>query len=516
MSDPRPVEEREVKLAANPDLRLPSFDSVLDAVEVAADRAVVLDATYWDTADLRLIRSGVSLRHRTRDGAKGTWTVKVPAGGGAAGAAGAGALVRTEIDRPGPAGRPPADVARLVAAHVRAAELVPVARLVTTRTRRALRRHGVEVGEIDDDLVEVIDRDEVVARFREIELEVGPEVTDHELGLAVAALRDAGAGAPDPTPKVARALGPRALAAPDLRVPVLDPGARAGELVGAGLGTALGRVVAAHHVACATGDPAAVAALRAATRRARNVLRLASPLLEGPWADQLADELGWLAASVRDVRRLDARQARLRRALDAAARRDPGAAVDLGELVDRLVAPRDAAWRSALEVLGSPRYRGLLEALARGAAAPPVLAPAALAVDVWPAVVDPEWRRLRHRALAALDLEPATDHRAHGALRTSARRVRVGAELLDGLAGGGPPRLADALGDVGRALAVRRDALDLAVWLREEAVDLAGAPAAAVERLVAAELAAAERADGRWRRAWSRADRPRATRWLGS
>src|SRR5256885_7458219 len=64
-----------------------------------------------------------------------------------------------------------------------------------------------------DDEVSVRDGRRVAARFREIEV----EVPDGQAALdpLVSRLRGAGAGAPDPTPKHVRALGPRAMEPPD-------------------------------------------------------------------------------------------------------------------------------------------------------------------------------------------------------------------------------------------------------------------------------------------------------------
>ncbi|MGH9000777.1 MAG: hypothetical protein ACRDY7_15465, partial [Acidimicrobiia bacterium] len=74
MSPPSKL-EREVKLAAWGGFQLPPLGDVLDGVTArpAADR--VLDAVYHDTPDLRLARSGVSLRHRAGDDPP--WTVKL-------------------------------------------------------------------------------------------------------------------------------------------------------------------------------------------------------------------------------------------------------------------------------------------------------------------------------------------------------------------------------------------------------------------------------------------------------
>ena len=70
--------EREVKLAAWGGFVLPALDDVAPDVTVEALKTKKLDATYYDTRDLRLARAGVSLRHRVGDDPP--WTVKLPGG----------------------------------------------------------------------------------------------------------------------------------------------------------------------------------------------------------------------------------------------------------------------------------------------------------------------------------------------------------------------------------------------------------------------------------------------------
>src|SRR5207248_914878 len=70
--------EREVKLAAWGGFAVPPLDDVAPDVSAAPLKTKKLDATYYDTRDLRLARAGVSLRHRVGDDPP--WTVKLPAG----------------------------------------------------------------------------------------------------------------------------------------------------------------------------------------------------------------------------------------------------------------------------------------------------------------------------------------------------------------------------------------------------------------------------------------------------
>src|ERR1700738_3338272 len=100
-------------------------------------------------------------------GTESGWTVKLPMDADGV------ALVRNELSWPGPFGPVPPEVATMVRAQARTARLVPVAKLVTERRRIDLRDSGGrKLGEIDDDVVSVMDGRRLAARFRQVELEV--------------------------------------------------------------------------------------------------------------------------------------------------------------------------------------------------------------------------------------------------------------------------------------------------------------------------------------------------------
>src|SRR4029079_11415503 len=114
--------EREVKLEASPAFRLPDLD--VNGVHAGPRHEERLLTARLDTVDLRIVRWGASLRHRTGEG----WTVKLPVGRDG------DLLERAEHVFPGddPA-KPPAEAVDLVAGFVRGARLRPVARLRTVR-----------------------------------------------------------------------------------------------------------------------------------------------------------------------------------------------------------------------------------------------------------------------------------------------------------------------------------------------------------------------------------------------
>ncbi|MDR3036635.1 MAG: CYTH domain-containing protein, partial [Kitasatospora sp.] len=61
-------------------LTLPPLDDLPQVGSVSGAEKETLDAEYYDTGDLRLIRSGLTLRRR-RGGTDEGWTLKLPAGG---------------------------------------------------------------------------------------------------------------------------------------------------------------------------------------------------------------------------------------------------------------------------------------------------------------------------------------------------------------------------------------------------------------------------------------------------
>jgi len=194
--------EREVKLDAGARYVLPDLgaDGEL-VVEPLAPR--LLDATYYDSADLRLLGQGITVRRRTGEGTR--WTVKFPTEELAA----AGGLSRREVDLATDALDPPAGVVDLVSSSLEGAELVAVARLVSRRARfRLAARDGRPVAEIDDDRVTVFAPGAEVeaGEFREIEVEFGADADDSAVVAVVDRLLVTGAARAGATSKVGRAL----------------------------------------------------------------------------------------------------------------------------------------------------------------------------------------------------------------------------------------------------------------------------------------------------------------------
>jgi CHAD domain-containing protein len=383
--EPESHVEREVKLEAGLRFTMPDLLAVYPGVVVTALPDARLQATYIDTADFRLMRWGITLRHRqdTAGGPKAEsgWTLKLPA------EAEGIALARQELFWPGKPGAVPTDVVHLVRATARAAPLEPVARLTTQRRRIELRdAAGERWAELDDDVVSVMDGRKLAARFREVELELMPAAPAGLLDAVLERLTAAGAVRGDDRPKVVRAVGPRALGGPDVVVPQLDEHATVGQVVAASIASALIRIIR-HDPGVRQGDdPEHVHQARVGTRRLRSDLRTFRELLDGEWMGRVRAELGWLANALGDVRDADVLKDRLAAHIGILPDADQRPA---SVIMKRLTKQRDDARCRLIDVLDSERYVALLEELTRAAADPPLVSTTAAGDAHLPAEVGP-------------------------------------------------------------------------------------------------------------------------------
>jgi CHAD domain-containing protein len=503
--------EREIKLAVPAEFTLPPLTDPGGDVFAAPVDTLELTARYFDTDDLRLARFGASLRDRD-DG----WTVKLPQG-----LEDDGMLARDEIAVPGARGAnatPPERALDLVRAVTRGAAVEPVAVLRTTRRRVRLRTsEGTDVVEVVDDRVEVLDpgSSEVRQRFRELEVEmVGPATAAHR-AVVLAGLRGAGAGPPDRTPKIVRALGPAATAPPDVVVPDIEHGASVDLVVRRAIASSVARLVCNDPGVRIGEDPESVHQARVATRRLRSDLRTFGRLVDEPWANGLRDELRWLGDVFGAVRDADVLIGRLERRIEGKDGRLPDPDRPSGKaLVDQLRSDRDRARAQLLRALRSERYDALLDQLVAAAQRPRLL----LRVDgrddadLLREMVRRPWDRLRDE-VAALPDQPS-DVQLH-TVRIRAKRARYAAEAVEPAIGKRARGLARALARVQDALGEHQDAVVAGEWLRRAATrseDASGAFAAGL--LAALEREAADAARDTWRDAWAEADRKRVRGWL--
>ena len=498
--------EREVKLGAGPAFHLPDLAGVVEGVAVGPSETIRLDTVYYDTPDLRLARWGVSLRHRAGEG----WTLKLAAPPSKPGQQSA-VLERNELTFEGGAKKPPAAALEVVRAYVRRAELVPVARLSTVRRRvRLVDATGTRVAEVVDDEVSVRDGRRVAARFREIEVEVPSENgVDGIITPLVSRLRGAGAGAPDPTPKHIRALGPRAIEPPEVSPEPLLPNAPARDVIRNVLAESVANLLH-HDPLVRTGrDPEAVHQARVATRKLRSNLRTFQPLLDPEWTEPLRGELGWLAMSLGSVRDREVLLERLRARAGSLPANDQRSAEALLQLLAHEI---DALRKKLSEDLDSQRYIDLLENLVVAAHSPATLPEAEQpATAVLPTLATSPWRRLRS-AVRQLPETP-TDPELHR-IRILAKRARYAAEAVAPVAGQGAESFAKSAAKLQTILGEHQDSVTAQAWLR--AAKVSGRRAFVAGELIALEGIAARDARARWRKVWDTVDRKRLREWMPS
>ncbi len=494
------VKEREVKLGAGPAFHLPSLDGVIEGAVVHAPEVLRLETVYHDTPDLRLARWGVSLRHRGGEG----WTLKLSPLPGAA--ASPQVLERTELNYPGGPKKPPEAAVAVVRAYVRRSELVPVARLSTIRRRvRLTDASGAPVAEVVDDEVSVRDGRRVAARFREIEV----EVPDGQAALVplVNRLRGAGAGAPDPTPKHVRALGPRAMEPPEVSPQPVLPDAIAKDVIRSVLAQSVAHLLRHDPTVRTGGDPEAVHQARVAIRTLRSNLRTFGPLLDPEWTEPLRTELGWLGLALGALRDREVLLDRLRARATSLPTGDQRAAASLLSILDKEI---DELRRKLIVDLDSARYVDLIERLVEAALAPVTLLDADLpAHAVLPKLAAAPWRRLRS-AVRQLP-ENATDPELHR-IRILAKRARYAAEAVQAVAGPAAANFAKAAARLQTVLGEHQDSVTAQAWLR--GARATGRRAFAAGELIAMEHLAAGDARAKWLKVWSALDRKALRAWM--
>ena len=496
--------EQEVKLDVWPGFTLPELVGVADGVSAVPPATSHLVATYHDTADLRLARAGISLRHREGDGTG--WTLKLPADVPAP----EGTVSRTETTFAGGPEEVPSEVLARLMAWTRNALLVPVARLETERATVLLRDgEGATLVEVVDDEVSAYDGSHLALRFREVEVEAGESTPDDLVAKVVARLREAGARPGGHRTKVGRVLGPRASEPGDLDLPPLGDDPTVTEVLQAGIARSVGLIVHHDAVVRAGVDPEGVHQARVGTRRLRSDLRAFGSLLLPAWAASLRDELSWLADALGSVRDADVLLERLHRHVAGLPEEERAAGA---ALVERLRAEREAARSRLLDVLDDQRYLDLLDRLVDAVHHPAVVARADRpARKVLPGLAAEPWKRLR-KAVQALPADPPEDD-LH-AVRIRAKRARYAAEVAAVAAGKPARRFAKAVAGLQEVLGALQDAAVSEDWLRAAADDVDPASAAVARRLADEERAEIERLRHAWATAWRAVDDKGLRSWL--
>jgi CHAD domain-containing protein len=484
--------EVERKFDVGPEFAVPDLTGLGEVAAVEGPVEHDLEAVYYDTSDLRLIGSRITLRRRTGGTDEG-WHLKLPADDGA------------RWERHSPLGRavkrPPRAVIAPVLGVLRGAPAGPVTTLRTRRLVTLLRdADGRVLAEVADDTVTATtpapdpSTPVEVRSWREVEVELGSG--DVDLLAAVAErLVAVGARPSESASKVGRALAGRLAATPPLAEGP-QSGLSAGEVVVDALRAQVAALQTAD-VMVRTNRPDAVHKLRVAARRLRSITAAVRPVLDRTATDPLREELRWLGRELSEARDDEVAVAHLRDLVAA----EPEELV-LGPVAARL---QQTALKAALEgqeraveTLSTPRYLRLLDDLHSLLAEPPLIGPASgPAGGPLRKAVRKSGRRLRRRLESASGAVGVERTAALHEVRKAAKRARYTGELASDVLGRRAAKLVTAMEEVQDTLGEGQDSavtrqLCLSLGI---AASAAGENAWTYGRLHGLEQARADRAD---------------------
>jgi CHAD domain-containing protein len=504
------VTETETKYEAGPETGLPRLDTLPNVAAVRGPDEQQLVADYYDTADLRLLAAGITLRRRTGGGDAG-WHLKLPAAPGS----------REEIQLPpGRAGRVPAELADLVRARTRGVALVPVATITTLRRMSTLvGAHGESLAEVADDSVRAVARRDRgdsghAIEWREIEV----ELTGGDGALLAAAdrlLRHTGLQRSARSAKLERVLGERPRASAGPAEPTRS--ASASEVIGAYLRSESEQLKSLDPKV-RRAEPDSVHQMRVASRRLRSALGSFGAVVSRPQTDHLAAELRWLSGVLGEARDAEVQAERLGEQV----RRS-----EAGELIGPVEArvqaygadARAASMKAVSAALKSARYYALLDELDQLTAdLPPGPAAGDPARQALPAAVSRSYRKMRRRMRAALKAPAGTPREAalHQA-RKAAKQARYAAEAVAPVLGRDAARfgkrmkkLQTVLGDHQDTVVARQLARRLSVSAQQ-----AGESAFSYGLFYGRDACEGARLQAKAANTWQDASRRRYRRWLG-
>ncbi|PRY14456.1 CYTH and CHAD domain-containing protein [Kineococcus rhizosphaerae] len=544
-------EEVEIKYDVPPGADLPPLAPVLAQLPDATARGYregdlgehQLEATYFDTADLRLQAARTTLRRRT-GGPDAGWHLKTPGGEGA------------RLEQRLPLGRAvrtvPAALRRLVAELTGDEPLVPVAHVSTRRhVRTVLDATGTRLAELADDHVEARrlrpgpgsstgpgDAAGATQSWREAELELldGDRELLHALdaGLRAAGLQHAasaskvgriltGTGpAPEtPAPPVAESAGTRTLARTGPRRTDLSRKSAAADVLLVHLSEQVQQILDQDPRVRAD-EPDSIHKMRVATRRLRSALRTFQPLLADP-TKPVRDELRWLAAELgtaRDAEVLRDRLVRSVASLDADPDQQPADPAATGAVPQLVHLQLEGDYRRAhdqvLAELDSERYQALLDWLQHLVEHPAVTARGRRRADeVLPGRVAKTFKALAQLVEEAEGREPGheRDELLHEA-RKAAKQVRYAAEAVAVVFGKDAKRFARAVTDVQEVLGEHQDSVVTRQRLQDLAASARPDVAFAYGRLFAQEEAHSAATDADFEQTWATMRTKRLHRWL--
>jgi CHAD domain-containing protein len=446
--------EIERKYEGEPGAKLPALDQLSGVAEVSPPAPTKLEATYFDTADLRLLRNGVTLRRRT-GGSDAGWHLKLPAGNDTR------EELREPLDRAeGDREQPPDALRRLTVGLSRGTALRPVARVVTDRvTQELLGRNGKVLAEVTDDTVaaSTLTGPSTTDEWHEVEVELADSGDVEVLDRVEKFLRRAGFHRSSTRAKVAKVLP-------------LDPPARvtttgtAGDVVFDYLSSQVSAILR-HDLNVRRDADDAVHQLRVAIRRLRSALRVFGRIVDSSRTSALADELRWLGRRLSPARDLEVQEAHFRE--EVAALPDELVLGPVAARLTRHFSPTLAeARRTVRETLDSERYRELLDELDRLSSAPPLTRRARRPARK---ELPKHIRRAYRKTVRRMDAVPSGeghDRELHRA-RKAAKRFRYGLECVEPVIGKKAKRSRKNAKALTKLLGEHQDAVVARPMLRE-------------------------------------------------
>ncbi len=505
------IYETEIKYEAPPGTTVPRLGRLPSVAGASGPEEQVLEAEYYDTDDLRLIRSGVTLRRR-RGGSDPGWHLKLPAGGS----------TRQEIRIPPGRGRQvPARLAGLVRGYTRGGALRPVARVSTRRQVLTLvDSSGASLAEVasDDVSAQTLGGETMISQWAEVEVELtggGPRL----LKAADAQLRRDGLRRSARSAKLERALG-----LPEGTGPERDghqasangqhqtaPPASAGDIVLAYLREHAARLGSMDPLVRAD-EPDSVHQMRVASRRLRSTLQSFGEVIPRSGTETILAELKWLGGVLGEARDAEVLATRLAQNVRAI----PAEQV-LGPVQARIqahFAPIEAAARAnVLAALDSARYFALRDALDGLLADPPLSAAAQRpAGRVLAGAALRAYRRTRRRMRRAGHTPPGHPRElAFHEARKAAKRARYAGEAVSPALGKEARRFTRRMKKIQSVLGDHQDAVVARGVDRELGIGahLAGENAFTYGLLFEREDQRAARLRAKAQQTWKRASRPR-------
>lgn len=498
--------EREVErkydvddAASVPDLRgLPGVSGVSDAV------LHHLEAAYFDTPDLDLARSSITLRRRTGGDDEG-WHLKLPFGDD-----------RYEVHAPlsRSVALPPAALRRIVHGVTRGAALARVVTLVTEREVRSV------TGD-DGELLALACDDRVTAVRHEPDGDHPQTWREWELELhhgrrrfakrADARLRAAGARDAGHASKLVKALA----LPPAPRTKSVKAGKQMSEheLLQRRLAGLVAEMTRLDPLVRADA-PDAVHQMRVACRRLRATLATFAKSFDDEAVDDVRVDLRWLVEVLGAPRDLEVLRARLGDLVAAQPRHLVRGRPDQW-LGSQLRAAHRSAHREAAAAMTSDRYESLIDTMRSWSVAPPWAKRADRpARDRLTRALDREWTRLARAAATADTARGTADHAEllHD-VRKAAKRTRYTAETLQPVLGQDAIRLAAACSTIQDTLGAHHDAVVAAAWLLDlaDSAHASGRDTFTYGVLYARVELDAEAHEREYRRAWKTAAKARPT-----